>query len=526
MSAPASKLVQTHPDDRTPALAPVTIAGSQASSVLSTLNDDGSRRWLRPRLSKGRFLTARRLVAYVLIAIFALMPLTEIHGRPLILLDIVSRRFHIFGATFYPTDTFPLALLLVGSFLSIFWVTALLGRIWCGWACPQTVYMEFLFRPIERLFEGSVGKSAKAGTRISRYGKPLKHAIYCLCAFVLAHLFLAYFVPWSSLRTWVFGSPLDHPIGFVVVLFVTGAIVFDFGYFREQVCLVACPYGRFQSVLLDRFSMIVNYDRKRGEPRGRKRSAKYAPASGPFADVSLHQLGQTPTQSADTVGDCVDCSMCVTTCPTGIDIRNGLQMECIGCAQCIDACDSVMDKLDRPRGLIRYSSQEAAEGAKFRVLRPRVLLYPCVIAIIGALFTFALLSRSDADITVMRGLGQPFSTLPDTQVRNTLRVKIVNRLDHSADFSMSVVGIEGARLLVDPPVVRVGPGEMLTVPAEIDAPPAAFHAGHAAVTVLISGPNKFECRRPFTLLGPTSSPADLHYERHEEREHEHKEGDR
>jgi cytochrome c oxidase accessory protein FixG len=487
-------------------LAPNPVA--PASSVLSTLNDDGSRRWLTPRLSLGRFLTARRLVAYALIAIFATLPLITVHGHPLILLDIVSRRFYIFGASFLPTDTLPLALLLVGVGLTIFWITALFGRVWCGWACPQTVYMEFLFRPIERLLEGSPGRSAKPPAWLGSAAKPLKYLIYAVCAFVLAHMFLAYFVSWANLRLWVFGSPLDHPIGFGVVAFVTAAMLFDFGYFREQVCLVACPYGRFQSVLLDRGSLIVSYDPKRGEPRGKKRSGAGSARSG---DVSLPVLAAP--------GDCVDCSMCVTTCPTGIDIRNGLQMECIGCAQCIDACDNVMEKLQRPRGLIRYSSKTAMEGGRFKILRPRVVLYPAVILGIATLLTFVLLNADAADITVMRGFGQPYSAIPGEQVRNNLRVKIVNRMDQPAEFTLSVTGVEGAKLKSETSVVRVAPGQMLTVPAEIDAPIAAFHDGRAPITVLVQGPDKFESRRPFMLLGPAKSEHKADEPRKEDRDH-------
>lgn len=498
-----------------PVFAP-SFAPSLAPSVLSTLNDDGSRRWLRPRLSLGRFLSARRLVAYALIAIFALMPLVQVHGHPLILLDIVSRRFYIFGASFFPTDTLPLALLLVSCFLTIFWVTALFGRVWCGWACPQTVYMEFLYRPIERLLEGAPGRGM---ARLGTAAKPVKYVIYAASSFVLAHLFLAYFVSWENLRHWVFGSPLYHPVGFGVVMFVTAAMMFDFAYFREQVCLVACPYGRLQSVLLDRCSMIVSYDRKRGEPRGRKRSS--ASAAQRTADVRLPVLPGQGTAVATSPGDCVDCSMCVTTCPTGIDIRNGLQMECIGCAQCIDACDVVMDKLHRPRGLIRYSSQAGMDGTKFSILRPRVLLYPAVILGIVSFLAFILLNAEAADITVMRGLGQPFSLLPDSRIRNTVRVKVVNRLDQPAEFSLSLDGIDGATLKAESASVRVAPGGMMTVPAEIDAPSSAFHDGRAAVTLLVSGPDRFECRRPFTLLGPAKGP-----ETHGDDEHEHKENSR
>ncbi len=484
---------------RAPAIDP-----GEGLSVLSTLNDDGSRRWLRPRLSKGRFLTRRRAVGYLLIALFALLPLIHIRGRPIILLDIAAQRFHIFGGTFYPTDTLLLALLLVGVFIAIFWVTALLGRIWCGWACPQTVYMELLFRPIERLLEGAPGRARKGRIQTTALGKVLKHALYFLCSLALAHTFLAYFVSWDNLRLWVFGSPGDHIVGFTVVALVTGAMLFDFGYFREQVCLVACPYGRLQSVLLDRQSMIVRYDVRRGEPRGSTSTRK--------GDIPLPLLAESSADGAapSNIGDCVDCRMCVTTCPTGIDIRKGLQMECVGCTQCIDACDAVMDKLHRARGLIRYSSQETMEGKRFTLLRPRVIIYPAVIAALFGAFVLVLANTGIADVTVLRGLGQTFQITPEGDVANGARIKVSNRLDRAAEFRFGVSGIPGAHLRPEESTVTVGAGQMLTAPARIFAPRAAFHGGRAQALITVTGPESFSRTIPFTLLGPAGESHDLH----------------
>jgi cytochrome c oxidase accessory protein FixG len=480
----------------------------EARSILSTLNDDGSRRWLKPKPSPGRLLTARRIVAYGLIALFALLPLIHVNGRPLVMLDLIARRFHIFGTTFYPTDTLLLALLLVGTFLTIFWLTALFGRVWCGWACPQTVYMEFVYRPIERFFEGTPGRAPKGWLQTSGFGKILKYGAYLLVSLALAHTFLAYFVSWDNLRQWVFGSPLDHMLGFGVVMLVTVAMMADFSYFREQICLVACPYGRLQSVLLDRQSMVVKYDHKRGEPRGRKKGV--ARADVPLPVLSSAEAaalaGAGSAAGVRSVGDCVDCHMCVTTCPTGIDIRNGLQMECVNCAQCIDACNTVMTKLGRPTGLIRYSSQAAIEGAKFSILRPRVLLYPAIILVIAGLFAFTLINTGVADITVLRGLGLPFKVTPAGEVENNVRVKIVNRLPEPATFSLTLAGVPGARLAQDVSGIVVEPGQMLTTPSQIFAPAGAFEHGRARVMITVTGPQGFSRTVPFTLVGPASGP--------------------
>lgn len=480
---------------------PAARGSGEAKAVFTTLNPDGSRRWIRPRVSLGRYLTRRRVVAYLLIALFWALPLVEVNGRPLVLLDIGARRFHILGATYYPTDTLLLALLAVGVFLSIFWFTALLGRVWCGWACPQTVYMEFVYRPLERFLTGAPGRVPKGWLRTSGAGKALKPVVYAVVSFVIAHAFLAYFVPWSELKTWVFGAPWDHPIGFAVVALVTIAMMLDFGYFREQVCVVMCPYGRLQSVLLDRQSLIIRYDNTRGEPRGAKSAKKSV--SLPVIDGAVQGGG---LEAERPLGDCVDCRLCVTTCPTGIDIRNGLQMECIGCAQCIDACDAVMEKVGRPRGLIRYSSEAAMAGQKPRVFRPRVVLYPVVLAAIAGLFALTLAGTGVADVTVMRGLGQPFVKMADGRIENGVRVKIVNRLDKPAEFAVSVAGgegVDGLEFKTETPVVLVEPGQMVTTPGQIIAPRGVFVAGRVPVSIVVKGPEKFDRRLPFTLVGPS-----------------------
>ncbi|MBN8596350.1 MAG: cytochrome c oxidase accessory protein CcoG [Planctomycetes bacterium] len=468
---------------------PGTDPAPSAGAVLSTLNDDGSRRWLKPRVSPGKFLSGRRAAAYALISLFVALPLIHVRGFPLILLDIPARRFHILGQTFFPTDTLLLALLVVMVFLTIFWLTALFGRVWCGWACPQTVYMEFVFRPLERLFEGSPGRKPRGVLQNSGVRKPLKFAAYLVISLALAHVFLAYFVSWDLLRQWVIGAPTAHPLGFGVVMAVTAAMMFNFGYFREQVCLVACPYGRFQAVMLDRHSVTVRYDRERGEPRSAKRSA-----------VALPVLNASP----EDPGDCIDCRMCVTTCPTGIDIRNGLQMECVGCAQCIDACDTVMRKVKRPTGLIRYSSQAAMSGERFRFLRPRVVLYPIVLVLLAGLFVFTLAHTGVADVTVLRGPGQPFSVMPDGAIENNLRLKLVNRTAQTAEFLVRIEGGPGARI-ASSDTVRVEAGKTDTSSLIVALPRSSFEHGRKPITVVVRGPQGFEQREAYVALGPAEN---------------------
>ncbi len=461
--------------------------------VLSTLNKDGSRRWLKPRPSPGRFLSARRLVAWILIAIFAAMPIIHINDKPAMFLDIVRREFTFFGKTFLPTDTLLLALLLLGTFFTIFFVTALYGRVWCGWACPQTVYLEFVYRPIERWADGEPGRAKKPGQG-GGFRKAVKIFAFLAISFFLAHTFLAYFVGWESLRHWVFGSPLNHPVGFAVVLIVSAAMLFDFGFFREQTCILACPYGRFQSVMLDRQSMIVTYDPKRGEPRGRRRNST-------ARDVALPVLAAEPEKQ----GDCVDCKLCVTTCPTGIDIRDGLQMECVNCAQCIDACDSVMTKLGKPRGLIRYGSlAEIETGKPQSKFRPRIVIYPTIVVVLAAVFAGVLFTSKPANVNILRSRGLPFNTLPDGGIANQLRVKVINRKPSPESFSIAFLNAPDLRIEASENPLTVEARQTREEPILVVAPAGSFTNGRREITLLITDSTGITYTQPYRLLGPAA----------------------
>ncbi len=462
--------------------------------VLSTLNDDGSRRWLNPRLSKGNFLTARRIVAYILIVVFSAIPWISFAGKPIVFLDVVHREFTFFGKTFLPTDTLLLAILLIILFISIFLITALFGRVWCGWACPQTVYMEFLYRPIERLFVGGSGK--RKPKNFIGLRKLLQYLAYFIISLHLAQTFISYFVGAHNLSDWILGSPTDHPAAFIVVAVVTVLMMVDFAFLREQVCCVMCPYARMQSALLDKDSMIVTYDKKRGDPRGKKkRTAK--PNQDPSEIISLPQLG-----------DCIDCTMCVQTCPTGIDIRDGLQLECIGCAQCVDACNSVMEKIGRPLGLIRYSSEHAVEGVKTKIIRPRTIIYPLIL--IGAItaFVFLLSSKPTADVEFIRGQGQLFNIIDTDQITNQVRMTIANRTQEPVTYSATITDPQGVRINDFTPM-SVDPSMMESQNLLIIAPFSAFDDGELIITVEItSQQGDFSYTHNYKLAGPMSIPKD------------------
>jgi len=462
--------------------------------VLPTLNEDGSRRWIRPKPSHGSYAKVRRVVAYGLMLVFFLIPHLRMGGKLLILLDIPRRQFTLFGTTFLPTDTMLLMLLLASIIIAIFLMTALFGRVWCGWACPQTVYMEFLFRPIERLVEGGRSGSLALDKQRSHFHprRLLKYAIYVVLAVFLAHTFLAYFVGTEALAQWIRRSPADHPTSFLVMAGTALAIFGDFAYFREQTCLVACPYGRMQSVLLDRQSLIVAYDPTRGEPR---------------------MKGKARPEGA---GDCIDCGACVTTCPTGIDIRDGLQMECIHCTQCADACDEIMTRVGKPKGLIRYSSRELLEGHKRHLIRPRTVLYPLALALFLGAFTYALATRDAADVTVLGGQGEPFTRQADGQIANQLRVKIANRTHEDHDYRIEVAGATDGSVVVPQNPLRVASGQSAETPLFVLLPRSVFHDGEHRVTVRVSDGAGFSTSVAYRLVGPEDDDDDHGRERREQ----------
>ncbi|MES2307644.1 MAG: cytochrome c oxidase accessory protein CcoG, partial [Verrucomicrobiota bacterium] len=301
---------------------------------VTTINDDGSRRFVYPADVSGIFTLLRRIVGYSLIALYAALPWIPINGNPAVFLDLKENQFHLFGLTFVGQDIWLGFFVVSGVVFSLYYVTALLGRVWCGWACPQTVFLDHVVRRIERFVEGTAVERRTLASepwnprKIRLYA--IKHILYFILAFVIAHVFLSYFISLPKLYRMMLVNPWENGTYFLQAMFVTGVLYFNFAWFREQFCIVLCPYGRFQSALIDDHSVIIGYDEKRGEPRGK-----------------------VGTEGA---GDCIDCLRCVQVCPTGIDIRQGLQIECIGCSNCVDACNEVMKKIDRPPGLIRYDS--------------------------------------------------------------------------------------------------------------------------------------------------------------------------
>lgn len=399
---------------------------------VSSLGKDGRRKFIHTADVSGRFIRLRRIVFAVLIVVWAVLPWVRIGGRPAVYLDVPARRFFLFGGSFDATSFWLVWFLLTGVLFTLVFATTLFGRVWCGYACPQTVFLEGVFRPIERLFEGNrnarIARDRAPWTWEKVFRRGAKHLAYVVAALFVSHMFVAYFVSIPSLLEMMTRSPAEHPHAFAWC-FAVGAILYgNFAWFREQLCLIVCPYGRLQSVLLDDDSLVIGYDERRGEPRG-----KGKPKEG------------------EARGDCVDCHRCVVVCPTGIDIRNGLQVDCIACAQCIDACDEVMDRLKKPRGLVRYDSLRGLRGEQRRFWRPRVAFYLVVGAVLAAVAAFALANRNDIQARLVRLRGMPY-VVEDDAIRNAYEVHLVNDGDAERVFEVrgELEGVDG--------VVNVGAG--------------------------------------------------------------------
>ncbi|MCB1104597.1 MAG: cytochrome c oxidase accessory protein CcoG [Opitutaceae bacterium] len=446
---------------------------------VTTINNDGSRPFIYPADVSGIFSIARKVSAFLLIALYLSLPWIKIGGFPAVFLDVANRRFHLFGWTFAAQDMWLTFFLISGLGFSLFFITALLGRIWCGWACPQTVFLDHVYRRIERWIEGNAIQRRKLADgpwtpeKVSK--RVVKHGLYIIVSLLITHLFLAYFVSLKELWSMMHEQPAEHWSAFVFVFLAAGVLYFNFAWFREQLCIVICPYGRLQSAMIDDHSLIVGYDAKRGEPRGK--------------------LGTTGT------GDCVDCNRCVHVCPTGIDIRQGLQMECIGCTACIDACDDVMRRIHKPTGLIRYDSQTALAGGKTRWWRPRTMLYGVLLVVGISVASWAVSTLKPANASITRITGAPYIVTEDA-VRNQFLIRLLNKRAEITDFIVRVDSpVPVKQTGFEDPVI-VGPIGEEVRPLVLRVPRTGY-AGSFKFTITISDVQQsFSITREVEFLGP------------------------
>jgi cytochrome c oxidase accessory protein FixG len=418
----------------------------QFRDSIATINEAGKRAWIFPKKPSGRLYTYRKWVSYLLLAFLFSAPFIKINGNQFLLFNVLQRRFNIFGFPFWPQDfhLFVISMIIGVIFVALF--TVAFGRIFCGWMCPQTIFLEMVFRRIEYWIDGDRGAQMRLakmpwnGEKIRK--RLLKWFVFFVVSFLIANIFLAYLISSDTLLEYITEGPSSHLGTLTALLIFTGVFYFIFAWFREQVCIIACPYGRMQGVLLDNKSVVVAYDHKRGEgENGRKKFKK----------------GED--RQAQGYGDCIDCNQCVHVCPTGIDIRNGTQLECVNCTACIDECDTIMEKISLPKGLIRYASEdEIVKKERFR-FTARMKGYAAVLVILIGTLIGMLFLRNDLEATILRLPGQLYQRMDNNRIRNVYTYKLINKTTHEVD-NVSF------KLLSHPGEITFVTGAGFPVPAE------------------------------------------------------------
>lgn len=389
---------------------------------IATVDEEGKRIWVYPKKPGGKYHQRRILVTIILLAIFFAGPFIRIGGQPMLLLNFFDRKFVILGQVFWPQDFFLLALTLITLFVFIILFTVAFGRVWCGWACPQTLFMEMVFRKIEYWIEGD----AQAQRRLNQQSlnadkflkKTAKHVIFIAISIIIAHTAMAYLIGIDETLAIVQTSPFEHLSGFIGIVAFTAVFYGVFAKFREQACIAVCPYGRLQGVLLTKESLVVAYDWLRGEPRGKLKKKNAAPV--------------------EKAGDCIDCKLCVHVCPTGIDIRNGTQLECVNCTACMDACDEVMLKINKPTGLIRFASYNSIKDGVKKVLNVRVMAYAAVLTLLVGFLSYMIFTRAPVQTTLLKVPGTLYQKQDDGTITNLYTMEFANKTFEDIQLSVKV----------------------------------------------------------------------------------------
>jgi len=452
---------------------------------LATVTKEGKRQWIYPKKPSGRFYNARTIVSIFLILFLVIAPFVKVNGHPFLLFDFPNRNFILFSIPFGPHDfhLFALAIIALAVFIILF--TVIFGRVFCGWACPQTIFMEMVFRKIEYWIEGDFKEQKKLNqapwTSNKIFKKTVKQIIFFAIAFFISNIFLSYIIGIDELTKIITAPPSKHLTGFISMLLFSGVFYWVFSYFREQACTIVCPYGRLQGVLLDQDSIVIAYDNVRGEPRGKlKKNA-----------------------ARENQGDCIDCYLCVDVCPTGIDIRNGIQLECVNCTACIDACDAVMDKINRPRGLIRYDSLRGIEKKEKFHFTPRMALYSTILVVILSVLSYLLLTRSDFSINILRTPGLLFQAQPNDKFSNIYDLNIINKTFNPAPIELKIKDAEGElKLLGDE--INLKPQEKHDSKFLLILPKSSISKMNTPITISVYSNKKLLKEVKTSFLGPVA----------------------
>ena len=433
---------------------------------IATVDQQGKRVWIYPKKPKGRFTKARTYVSWVLLAFLFGMPFIKLNGEPLLLFNILERKFILFGIVFLPQDFYLFGLTMITFVVFIALFTVVFGRLFCGWVCPQTIFMEMVFRKFEYWIEGDANAQRKLNaapwTTDKILKKSAKQAIFFAIAVLVSNTFLAYIIGVEEVIQIATEPVALHLGGFVAMLVFSGAFYLVFSYLREQVCVTICPYGRLQGVLLDKNSIVIAYDYIRGEPRGKLKKEHKNPVQHIAAAVQSAAMVAEPSTIGKGVefqklGDCIDCKLCVHVCPTGIDIRNGTQLECVNCTACIDACDEVMDKINRPRGLIRYDSHNGIADQKRRIFTPRVIAYSIFLTALLALNVVLLSNRGSMDVLMLRTPGMLYQQVDETYISNLYNYELINKTNKAFPIEFKLITPDGRiRLVGGSPTAQPG----------------------------------------------------------------------
>lgn len=459
---------------------------------IATIDEKGKRAWIYPKKPSGRFYEYRKIVSYVLLAFLFSAPFIKVNGNQFLLLNVLERRFNIFGFPFWPQDFHLFVIMMIIGVVFVIFFTVAFGRLFCGWICPQTIFMEMVFRRIEYWIEGDRGKQIRLDKQAWNAEKIRKRVtkwtVFFIISFLIANVFLAYLIGSDKLLEYITDGPLQNMSTFISLLIFTAVFYFVFAWFREQVCVIACPYGRLQGVLLDNKSIVVAYDHKRGEKEAGRAKFK-----------------KNEDRAASGKGDCIDCFQCVHVCPTGIDIRNGTQLECVNCTACIDACDSMMEAVNLPKGLIRYASEDNIEKKAKFTFNARLKGYSAVLLILIGIFSGMLFLRNDLEATILRLPGQLYQKKENNIISNVYTYKLVNKTsDEVADITFKLLSHDGTVTIVSMDTFDVPRQGLAEGTLYIDIPRREVDADNIKLKIgVFSGDELIETAKT-TFLGPIS----------------------